>query len=71
MLILGKSWVRMFLMLWETAWKKIGSFISGGLDKIDGYISEFYKYQSQIEARLQGSEQSYKDILKTVSKILA
>lgn len=42
--------------------------LTESLAQIDRNINSFYEYQAQIEARLQGSEESYKDSLKTISK---
>lgn len=42
--------------------------ISAALNQIDDNINNFYKYQSSVEARLQGSDESYKKSLKNISK---
>lgn len=42
--------------------------ISQSLNQIDDNINNFYKYQSSVEARLQGSDESYKKSLKNISK---
>lgn len=42
--------------------------ISQSLNQIDDNINNFYKYQASVEARLQGSDESYKKSLKNISK---
>lgn len=47
---------------------KLASAFNAGLDKIDQNISSFYQYQSKVEARLQGSEESYTKSLKAITR---
>ena len=46
----------------------LGNMVNAKLNEIDNNIDAFYEYQSSVEARLQGSEHSYQDALKTISK---
>ena len=48
--------------------QKIANIVNDKLNEIDSNVSEFYKYQSSVEARLQGSDESYKKSLKNISK---
>lgn len=48
--------------------ENVAAQISAALNKIDENIDSFYEYQSVVEARLQGSEYSYKKALTTISK---
>ena len=48
--------------------QKIADTVNTKLKEIDSNVSEFYKYQSSVEARLQGSDESYKKSLKNISK---
>ena len=48
--------------------QKIADTVNASLNQIDNNVSEFYKYQSSVEARLQGSDESYKKSLKNISK---
>ena len=51
--------------------KNIGEALKGAIADlsrtIDDNINTFFEYQASIEGRLQGSNESYKDMLKTVS----
>ena len=46
----------------------IAQQLSAAINQIDDNINQFYQYQSSVEARLQGSDESYKKSLKTISK---
>lgn len=48
----------------ENATAKLGA----ALDKIDENISAFYEYQAEVEARLQGSQESYQKSLNNIAK---
>lgn len=48
--------------------ENVAAQISQSLNQIDDNINNFYKYQSSVEARLQGSDESYKKSLKNISK---
>lgn len=50
---------------------KLGSAINAGLNQITDNVNTFYEYQAKVEARLQGSEASYKDSLEKVRKNVA
>ena len=50
---------------------KLGSAINTGLNQITENVNTFYEYQAKVEARLQGSEASYKDSLEKVRKNVA
>lgn len=47
---------------------KVGENISKGLSDIDASINSYYAAQGSIEARLQGSGESYKQMTKLVSQ---
>ena len=47
---------------------KIGSAINAGLNQITENVNSFYQYQAKVEARLQGSQASYKESLKTITR---
>lgn len=49
----------------------IGRAVSAGLDQITQNVNTFYEYQSKVEARLQGSEASYKDSIEKIRKNVA
>ena len=42
--------------------------LNNALAAIDGNIASFFEYQGKIEARLQGSEESYKDAIDLVKR---
>lgn len=42
--------------------------LNDALNQIDSNINSFYAYQSSVEARLQGSDESFKSSLKTITK---
>ncbi len=48
--------------------QSLSSSLTDALNQIDENIDKFYAYQATVEARLQGSDESYKDSLKTISK---
>lgn len=48
--------------------ENVAAEISQAINQIDDNINNFYKYQSSVEARLQGSDESYKKSLKNISK---
>lgn len=48
--------------------ENVAAQISQSLNQIDDNINQFYQYQSSVEARLQGSDESYKKSLKNISK---
>lgn len=45
----------------------LNTSITKALDQISGNITSFYQYQAHVEARLQGSDKSYRKALKEVS----
>lgn len=45
----------------------LSNSISKALDQISGNITSFYQYQAHVEARLQGSDKSYRKALREVS----
>ena len=49
----------------------VGRAVSAGLNQITQNVNTFYEYQAKVEARLQGSEASYKDSLEKVRKNVA
>lgn len=48
--------------------ENVAAQVSQAINQIDDNINQFYQYQSSVEARLQGSDESYKKSLKTISK---
>lgn len=48
--------------------ENVAAQISQAINQIDDNINQFYQYQSSVEARLQGSDESYKKSLKNISK---
>ena len=42
--------------------------LNNALAAIDGNIASFFEYQAKVEARLQGSEESYKDAIDLVKR---
>lgn len=48
--------------------ENLGNQLNKAINQIDDNINQFYKYQSSVEARLQGSDESYKKSLKNISK---
>lgn len=48
--------------------ENLGNQLNQALNQIDGNINQFYQYQASVEARLQGSDESYKKSLKNISK---
>lgn len=48
--------------------ENVAAQLSQALNQIDDNINQFYQYQSSVEARLQGSDESYKKSLKNISK---
>ena len=48
--------------------ENVAAQISAALNQIDENIDAFYQYQSSVEARLQGSQESFQSSLKAVSK---
>lgn len=52
----------------ENSVKQLDASIKRGLDEIDNIMTDVFSYQSSIEARLQGSDESYKEILDVVDK---
>ena len=48
--------------------EQVAAQIAESLKKIDENIETFYEYQSVVEARLQGSQNSYKDALNKITK---
>ena len=54
----------------STLANSIQSAVSNGLREIDDTISSFYVAQGSIEARLQGSGESYKKMTKLVSNAI-
>lgn len=48
--------------------ENISSGINDALNQIDSNIDSFYEYQATVEARLQGSDESYRKSLKAISK---
>lgn len=44
----------------------VSAAMSDALNKIDGYVDSFFEYQAQIDARLNGADETYKDALKTI-----
>lgn len=49
----------------------LGNALADGMKQIDGNIDSFYEYQASVEARLQGSDESYKKLLKSVTQNVA
>lgn len=45
----------------------LSNSITAALDQISGNITSFYQYQAHVEARLQGSDKSYRKALREVS----
>lgn len=63
---------RMALAL-DTAMKAVGNtlkLLEDVTKSIDTNVNEYFQYQAQLDARLQGTEQTYKDLLSTVSNNL-
>lgn len=48
--------------------ENVAAQISQALNQIDDNINQFYQYQSSVEARLQGSDESYKKSLRNISR---
>lgn len=48
--------------------ENIAGKVNEALNQIDANITAFYQYQSSVEARLQGSNESFQSSLKTISK---
>ena len=48
--------------------ENVAAQISQALNQIDDNINQFYQYQSSVEARLQGSDESYQKSLKNIKK---
>ena len=46
----------------------MNNLVNEKLNEIDNNVSAFYKYQASVEARLQGSDESYKKSLTNISK---
>ena len=49
----------------------IGSAVTEKLKEIDSNINTFYAYQASVEARLQGSDEKYKQLLASTTKNIA